>query len=124
MFPKQPRLTNDNLRKMAHGRECLLKMAAHCQYGSTVMAHSNFIGSGKGMGMKAHDFNSVWACATCHDALDSGHRSYEDKLESFNRAHVLQVIEWAKIANDPTEAPKNRLAAQWAIDKLKEFNVR
>lgn len=103
---------------MAEDRPCLLMMAMYCQPGSTVAAHSNFVGSGKGLGMKAHDFNTVWACARCHDALDSGHRSYDEKYTAFHKAHIRQLDAWKKIAEDPQEKEKYRKAAQWAIDHL------
>lgn len=37
---------------------------------TTVAAHANWLEYGKGMGIKAHDIYTAWACFNCHVAMD------------------------------------------------------
>jgi hypothetical protein len=121
MYPKKPRLENKDLLRLAEGQRCLLMMAKRCWMSdgsTTVAAHSNFVGSNKGMGVKAHDFHTVWACNLCHDVLDQSHRSYEEKKDAFEKAHEIQIEEWKKIVADPLRKMRDKLAAQWALTNL------
>ncbi len=60
-----------NLRKLARGRPCLVRIPNICDGGgeTTVLAHIRRGGVG-GMGLKPPDLCAVWACAPCHDAID------------------------------------------------------
>lgn len=90
-----------NLLKMARGKNCLLLANEVCQYhdtSTTVAAHSNQQKHGKGMGIKAHDYYTVWACANCHTWLDQGSDPKAEKIRAFDAAHVRQVEAWIKIS--------------------------
>jgi hypothetical protein len=60
-----------NLRKLAKGQACLLRIPGHCNGNreTVVLAHIRRASSG-GMGLKPPDLCGVWACSGCHDALD------------------------------------------------------
>ena len=65
-----------DLRKLARGKECQLRLIDHngypiCNYDSstTVLAHLRRGGTG-GMGKKPPDLCGIWCCSSCHDALD------------------------------------------------------
>ena len=62
---------------MFRSKELLKKVASlpcqHCGLeGSTQAAHANWVWSGKGMGIKAHDCFTAALCASCHRELDQG----------------------------------------------------
>lgn len=59
-----------NLRKLARGRPCMVRIPKVCNFNpeTTVLAHLN----GAGMGRKAHDLHGAWTCAACHQWLDGG----------------------------------------------------
>lgn len=112
---------NPALLAMARGRPCLLRVPGVCQGGTetTVAAHSNWACHGKGMARKASDAYTVWACASCHIGwLDQGRAAKAVKQTAFMRAHADQVLEWLRIAQDLSEKPRDRKAAQWALDVL------
>lgn len=112
---------NRALLDMARGRPCLLRVPGVCQGGTetTVAAHSNWACHGKAGARKADDQYSVWACAACHIGwLDQGPAPKEEKQTVFMRAHAAQVLEWARIERDPSETPRVRKAARWALEQL------
>jgi hypothetical protein len=75
---------------------------------------------GKGKGIKAHDFYSVWACARCHDALDSSQRlTADEKKAVFEAGHKRQIDAWLNIAVFKLGKPKEVKAAIWALNALK-----
>lgn len=116
--PKPQR--NAHLLSMARGRPCLLRTTV-CSYdnSTTVAAHSNLLVHGKGRGRKADDCYSVWACARCHAWLDSSYDAeFEQKEAAFMSALVAQVDEWKAIADSAAASPKDRAAAQWALQRL------
>lgn len=120
-YPKPDTHRNPALLAMAKGRRCLLRVPGVCQGGTatTVAAHSNWACHGKGMGKKASDAYTVWGCAACHIGwLDQGPAPKAVKQATFMRAHADQVLEWRRIAKDPTETPRDRKAATWALEKL------
>ncbi len=120
-FPKAKPNRNPTLLEMARGRYCLLRVPGVCLGGtdSTVAAHSNAGCHGKGMGRKASDAYSVWACRACHiEWMDQGPEPKTVKQAAFMRAHADQVLEWRRIANDAREPLRFRRAAQWALDIL------
>ena len=118
---KAPDHRNPALLEMARGRPCLLAVPGVCRGGteSTVSAHSNWAHHGKGMARKASDAYTVWACAACHIGwLDQGPAPKATKMATFMRAHADQVLAWRLIAQDTSEKPRFRKAAQWALDLL------
>lgn len=111
---------NRALLDMAKGRPCLLALERFAPHdaSTTVACHSNWGAHGKGTALKAHDFFSVWGCASCHDWLDRGAGPGIHKRYAFDSAMRKQIVEWKRISNDPKEPPKLRLAARWALDGL------
>lgn len=120
--PKPEAHRNAALLEMARGRQCLLQFPDVCRNPdteTTVAAHSNWSDHGKAGARKADEPFSVWACHACHSLLDQGsHLTAEEKRASFDAAHRRQVQEWARIAADPTEKPRFRKAADWALNLL------
>lgn len=110
------------LLEMANGRQCLLRVPIVCTGGTatTVACHSNLGQHGKAGARKADDNFCCWGCSACHQWLDQGPALAAEKEAAFMSAHALQVLEWQRIAADPSEPARFRKAAQWALDQLKE----
>lgn len=70
-----------DLRKFARGKPCMVRVATVCNGNpeTTVLAHIRR-GNVAGIGQKPPDLCGVWACSSCHDAID-------------RRAHGLTVLE-------------------------------
>lgn len=120
-IPKTPRREIPHLLTMARGKPCLFLLAGICNRNpeTTVAAHSNWAQhGGKGGARKADDCYSAWACFACHTWLDSGPTDSEKKRMAFMFAHLSQVNHWRRIAADPTSNPRDRAAAQLALDHL------
>lgn len=62
-----------NLRKLARGRECQVRLENVCcgDPETTVLAHIRMIGI-SGMGLKAPDVLGAHCCSACHSAADTG----------------------------------------------------
>ena len=90
------------LLKLAQDQLCLLKVQNFCRGGSssTVACHHKSARSGKGMGIKASDAYTVWGCF------------------GFQAAHLLQVAEWHKIANNIATRPWKVEAARNVLNHL------
>lgn len=97
-----------NLRRQARGEACQVRAAGICNYDhtTTVAAHVRMVGL-SGIGMKAPDWFTAFACSACHDYVDGRSHpevSYEkrrlDLLEGMARTQVIRL----RKAN-PTEAP-------------------
>ncbi len=75
-----------NLRKLAQGKPCMVRLPG-CDGGgeTTVLAH--YRDSSTGMGQKENDLIGAWACASCHDYVDS--RKRHDQWEDFNEIHQI-----------------------------------
>lgn len=60
-----------NLRRLAKGRECQVRLEGICNRNpeTTVLAHYRMIGV-SGIGLKPPDWLGAWACSCCHDAID------------------------------------------------------
>ena len=55
------------LRNSARLAPCLLRSPdCNCNIETTVLCHDNSISSGKGMGVKAHDYFAFLGCSDCH----------------------------------------------------------
>lgn len=70
MKSKGPRMTP--IRKAARGQDCTLRIPGVCNWNpeTTVLCHSPFLDSGRGMGLKAPDEEACFGCSACHDVLD------------------------------------------------------
>lgn len=118
--PKTEQHRCPNLLAMARDRRCLLAVPRICTGGfnTTVACHSNLPEHGKAGARKADDEYSVWGCFGCHTWLDQGKAPAAKKRLAFTLAHLDQVIEWRRIATDPSEKRKDRIAAAWALTQL------
>ena len=70
MKSKGPKMTP--IRKAAKGQDCTLRIPGVCNWDpeTTVLCHSPFLESGRGMGLKAPDTEACFGCCNCHDVLD------------------------------------------------------
>jgi hypothetical protein len=70
MKTRGPKMTP--IRKSAKGEECTVRLPWVCNYNpeTTVLAHSNALADGKGMGLKAPDTQAAYCCSACHDVVD------------------------------------------------------
>lgn len=59
-----------NLRKLARGRQCLVRLQG-CTGGGedTVLSHYRLSGL-SGVGLKPPDIIGAWCCSKCHDIVD------------------------------------------------------
>ena len=81
-----------NLRKLAQGRECLVRLPGICNHNreTVVLAHIRLAGV-SGMSIKSDDVLGAYACSACHDAVDR--RSHLDLQRDYVRlAHLEGVI--------------------------------
>lgn len=69
---------NADLRKLARGQPCMIRLPG-CDGGgeTTVLAHAR-LGGTCGMGMKPPDTNGAWGCNPCHALVDG--RRGDDSL--------------------------------------------
>lgn len=81
-----------DLRKLARGRECAVRIPGVCNGDpeTTVLAHFRLAGI-SGMGMKSPDLIAAFACSACHDAIDR--RAHTDVDRDYVRlAHLEGVV--------------------------------
>lgn len=61
------------IRASAKGEDCTVNLPLGvCNYNieTTILAHSNSLADGKGMGLKAPDTRAAYCCSSCHDVID------------------------------------------------------
>lgn len=70
MKSTRPKMTP--IRKSARGEDCTLLIPGVCtnDTATVVLCHSNRLGDGKGMGLKAPDEKAAYGCHCCHEVLD------------------------------------------------------
>lgn len=110
---------NPFLLTMARGQRCLLKVSGVCcgDPATTVAAHSNWSEHGKAGVRKADDCYHVWACFACHTWLDQGPAPAEEKRRCWDAAFEWMKEIWMDVVCGFQHAtPKERAAAQWALD--------
>lgn len=130
--PKQPADENPRVLLLARDKPCLLRWQREClgvDGSTTVACHENRLSAQKGMGYKAHDWRSVWGCRVCHWEFDHPQSATYDVLDAvFAAAWARQLVEWAKIAQNPAQRPSARAAAAWALERatayLKKLETR
>lgn len=86
-----------DLRQLAAGRECFLRLPGVCNYDptSTVLAHIRR-GNTAGGGMKPADINGAPLCFACHQAYDGVTRTSYSRVQldaEMLRAHVTW-LDW------------------------------
>lgn len=110
-----------DLLRLAEGQECLLRISRRClttEGTTTVACHENSQTVGKGGAIKSSDSRTVWGCYHCHTLLDQGQINYEDRQKAFETAHVWQIDEWLKIAQNPCLKPWRVEAARKVLDHI------
>ena len=118
---KTMKLRNRTLLNMARGQRCLLLVPGVCRGGTdtTVACHSNQAVHGKAGARKADDQWHVHGCDACHRWLDQGPAPAAEKVERFDAAHRWMVAIWQDIvAGNVPATPRERKAAQWALDRI------
>jgi len=67
-------IRSKKVTRSAQGQPCFLQIPGICNHNpeTTVWAHLNGHGFGKGAGIKAHDIAGFPACSDCHFAYDQG----------------------------------------------------
>lgn len=89
-------IRSSKIRDAARGQQCTLNIAGVCNYNTetTVLAH--LPDESHGMGLKADDVSSCFACSSCHDAIDrrSSGLSGEDR-EFYMRRGMVRT--WRKL---------------------------
>ncbi|QHJ85811.1 MAG: hypothetical protein [Bacteriophage sp.] len=70
-----------DLRKLAKGRECQIRLDGICNHNpeTTVLAHYRMAGT-CGTGIKPNDLQGAWACSCCHDEIDRRTRILESEF--------------------------------------------
>jgi hypothetical protein len=101
-----------NLRKLARGRPCMIRMPGVCNGNpeTTVLCHLRMLGV-SGMGMKAFDLLGAWGCSDCHRYVDThGIDGRTALLEGMARTQacllhegLIEVSSEAKYFNQETE---------------------
>lgn len=110
-----------SLLDLAQDQECLLNISRRCltiEGSTTVSCHENSLEAGKGMGLKADDSRTVWGCYYCHALLDQGMLERDVLRRAFDRAYVLQIQEWIKVAQSITIRPWKVEAARRVLDHI------
>lgn len=87
------------IRESARDEDCQVRLPGVCNFDpkTTVWAHPNEGGSGKGYGMKGLDALGAYACSQCHDVYDrrvplpKGMRR-EDVEMAFHHAHQRSFV--------------------------------
>ena len=81
-----------NLRKLARGKECQIRIGGICNGDSetTVLSHYRLSGL-CGTGMKPPDQIGAFACSDCHDAVD-GRRQTQYPYEHLRLWHAEGVF--------------------------------
>lgn len=119
---KDPHTVNAHLRNLARGEACTGHRYGgycHCDPATTVLAHTNSIADGKGMGYKAHDHLGAFLGMDCHAWLDQGNASAAERDAFMAAAQERTRQRWHAIASDPAAKEWRRKAAQWALEQLK-----
>lgn len=63
-----------DLRKLAEGRQCMIRLPG-CDGGGETSVLAHYRMPGTGMGRKPPDLCGAWACANCHDIVDGRKQS-------------------------------------------------
>ena len=83
-------MKSKKIRDSARGEDCSLRVSSNCQDGETVIfAHLN--SNYRGTGLKSPDLFGVYACYTCHTALDSGDVTSTDQLRALQETQMKLV---------------------------------
>lgn len=86
-------MSQDRYTKLARGQPCCVRLPG-CDGGgdTTVAAHYRLQALGAGMGRKPHSIFTAYACARCHDAIDSRRKVPECSRDEVKLAHAEGVL--------------------------------
>lgn len=82
-----------NLRKLAKGRECQIRIPGVCSgnKNTVVLCHlNNKRLFGVGTGQKVPDIFGAWGCGACHDVVD--HRKIIHTEQDWTLGEILQMF--------------------------------
>ncbi len=87
-------IISKKLRDSARGQQCTLNISGVCNYNSetTILAH--LPDESNGMGKKADDISSCFACSSCHTAIDTHKVPASDRDFYFRRAMIRTWRTW------------------------------
>lgn len=84
------KVVSKKIRNSAKGRDCTLRLIGVCNFNpeTTVLAH---IGYDRGIATKCSDNMAVYACSSCHEAIDSKGRAAfaADKLRALEETQSI-----------------------------------
>ena len=83
-----------DLRKLANGRECTVRVPFCCNGNpeTVVLCHYRLLGL-SGMGIKSPNWCGAYACSACHSAIDSGSANFSrDELNLMHAEGVLRTL--------------------------------
>ena len=88
------------MQKSAQGQDCTLRIPGVCNWNpeTTVLAHL-----GSGTGKRRDDNNAVYACSSCHDAIDyrtpvflSHRKKLQKDLHRYRENYIKAAIQRMK----------------------------
>ena len=86
--------SDKEIMESARGEECTIRYPGICNGDreTTVFAHSNALGAGRGIGHKSVTLCGAYACQRCHDVFDGrvpkpAHWTRDDVLLGFYQGH-------------------------------------
>lgn len=81
-----------NLRRLAKGRECMVRLPGICtdERDTVVLAHYRMLGV-SGIGLKSPDAIASWACAACHSFVDAN-KDAETRVAFLHGVLRTQVV--------------------------------
>ena len=120
---KRPAFRNANLRDLARGEECSVKLggACRCQPETTVWAHTNTLADNKGMGYKASDERGFFAGYECHAQIDQGRMDSEKLAAVVAAAQARTRVRLRELADSYAAPEWKQKAALWALTKLERL---
>lgn len=88
------KVSSKKLRESARGMDCALRIPGACNHNpeTTVLAHLPC--GHKGVGMKSPDNMAVFACSSCHDALDGRRQDVVIDWRDVLRALAETQLHW------------------------------
>lgn len=86
-------IRSNKIRASARLQDCTLNIAGICNYDASTTVLAHLPDESHGMGLKADDICSCYACSACHDAIDgrSGVMDEAEKEWYMRRAMVRTI---------------------------------
>lgn len=98
---KTPERKSQAIRDSARDEHCTVRIIGACNHrtDTTVLSHLPSLDGGRGMGMKAIDEASAYACAACHDVVDGraplpAGATADSVLLDWHRGHIRTLVIW------------------------------